>query len=91
MGLRLFETFTRAGLPDPQLRLEAPIGGGPDWPGYAHVAETVRSLLPFLEQAGLVTAAEVDIETLADRLRDEIVAVTGVQILPAVVGAWARG
>jgi SAM-dependent methyltransferase len=90
MGPRLFETYLRAGLAGPHLRLEAPAGGGPDWPGYAYVAETVRSLLPFLTEAGVVTADEVRIDTLAERLRDETTAASGVQILPTVYGAWTR-
>jgi hypothetical protein len=32
----------------------------------------------------------VDIETLADRLRAEVVGQRGVQMLPIVMGAWAR-
>jgi hypothetical protein len=91
MGLKLFQTFQKAGLPAPQLCLDAPIGGGPDWPGYAYLAGTVRSLLPFLRQVGAVTAEEeVDIETLQDRLRAELVGQGGIQILPALIGAWAR-
>ena len=90
MGPRLFQTYLAAGLSAPQLRLDAAIGGGPDWPGYAYLAGTVRSLLPFLERIGAVTAAEVDIDTLEDRLRDEVVAVNGVQILPSLIGAWTR-
>lgn len=90
MGLKLFATYLAAGLPAPQLRRDAPMGGGPGWPGYAYVAATVRSLLPFLERAGLVHADEVDLDTLQDRLRAEVVDQDGVQLLPAIVGAWAR-
>ncbi len=90
MGLKLFQTYLAAGLPAPQLRVDAAIGGGPDWPGYRYLAGTVRSLLPFLEQIGAVTAAEVDIDTLEARLRDEVVAVNGIQILPLLFGAWTR-
>jgi SAM-dependent methyltransferase len=90
MGLQLFEVFVAAGLPAPQLRLEAPLGGGPDWPGFAYLASTVRSLLPFFERAGVVTADQVDIETLEDRLRTEVVERGGIQLLPPVVGAWSR-
>lgn len=90
MGLRLYRTFHAAGLHAPQLRQDAPIGGGPDWPGYAYIAGSVRSLLPLLEQLGTVTAAEADVDTLEDRLRAELVGDDGVQILPTVIGAWAR-
>jgi SAM-dependent methyltransferase len=90
MGLHLYQTYLDAGLPAPQLRLEAPIGGGMDWPGYAYIAETVRSLLPMLEQMGMVTPEEVDVETLADRLRAEVVHQRGVEMLPIVIGAWTH-
>jgi SAM-dependent methyltransferase len=90
MGSKLYQAYLEAGLPAPQLRLDAPIGGGPDWPGYAYVADTVRSLLPRLEQMGAVRAEEVGIETLEDRLRAEVVGQQGVQMLPMIIGAWAR-
>jgi SAM-dependent methyltransferase len=90
MGPKLFGTFLAAGLPAPQVRRDAPVGGGPGWPGYGYVADTVRSLLPFLERVGAVKREEVAIETLEDRLRAEVVGQDGIQFLPAIVGAWAR-
>jgi len=90
MGLRLYRTFLDAGLAAPQLCHEAPIGGGPAWPGYAFVAGSMRSLLAFLEQLGNVEATEADVDTLEDRLRAELVGRNGVQILPTVIGAWSR-
>jgi SAM-dependent methyltransferase len=90
MGSKLRQTYLDAGLPGPELRLDAPVGGGEDWPGYAYVADTVRSLLPMLEQMGVAKAEDVDVETLADRLRAEALEQHGVQMLPIVIGAWAR-
>jgi ubiquinone/menaquinone biosynthesis C-methylase UbiE len=90
MGSKLYRVYLDAGFLAPQLRLDAPIGGGEDWPGYAYVADTVRSLLPMLEQMGVASAEEVGVDTLADRLRAEVVGQRGVQMLPIVVGAWAR-
>ena len=90
MGSKLHQTYLDAGLPGPQLRLDAPVGGGEDWPGYAYVADTVRSLLPMLEQMGVAKAEDVDVETLADRLRAEALDLRGLQMLPIVIGAWAR-
>jgi SAM-dependent methyltransferase len=90
MGPKLYRTFREAGLATPNLCHGAPIGGGPDWPGFAYLASTVRSLLPFLERVGAVTSETVDIDSLEGRLRDELVAADGVQILPALIGAWAR-
>ena len=69
MGPKLFQTFLQAGLPAPQLRHDLLLGGGPRWRGYAYLAATVESLLPFLVQAGAVSAEEVDVSSLEDRLR----------------------
>jgi ubiquinone/menaquinone biosynthesis C-methylase UbiE len=90
MGMRLYSTYLEAGLPAPELRLEAPIGGGADWPGYQYVAETLRSLMPFLERTTGLDPDDVQIDTLADRMRDDAVAGGRVQLLPIVIGAWAR-
>ena len=90
MGPKLFATFLRAGLPAPELRLGAPIGGGPSWQGYAYVAASVRSLLPFMEQIGVVEPGVIDVETLEERLRAEVVDHGAVQQLPTVIGAWSR-
>lgn len=90
MGPQLFRSFVAAGLPGPSVRIDTPVGGGPDWPGYEFVAATMRSLLPMLVAFGGVDERDVAVDTLADRLRDEIVASDGVQPLPSVYGAWAR-
>jgi 2-polyprenyl-3-methyl-5-hydroxy-6-metoxy-1,4-benzoquinol methylase len=87
-GLSLMRTFHDSGLRSPQLRLEAPLGGGPDWPGYRLIAATARSLVPMIEELDRATLDEIDIDSLEARLRDDIVANHGVQILPTVIGAW---
>jgi hypothetical protein len=66
------------------------LGGGPDFAGYAYLAGVFRSILPLLERFDIATASEVDIETLADRLREEMVASGGVTTLQMAVGAFAR-
>lgn len=90
MGSRLFQVFLDAGLPAPELRLEAPMGGGPDWPGYEYLAETLRSLMPMLQRIIQVDPATIDVDTLAERLCAEAVEHRAVDILPVVVGAWTR-
>jgi SAM-dependent methyltransferase len=90
MGPKLFGSFVAAGLPEPALRIDTPVGGGRDWPGFEYVAATMRSLLPMLSAFGGVTVGEVGIDTLAERLRDEVVERNGVQPLASVYGAWAR-
>ena len=93
MGLTLYRAFLDAGLPDPQLRLEASIGGGPDYSGYQRLADVMRSTLPNLVQRGVITAEEMEaagIATVAERLRDEIVGQRGIIIHQPSVAAWAR-
>jgi SAM-dependent methyltransferase len=90
MGAKLFRAYLDAGLPTPELRFEAAVGGGPDWPGYEYVAETVRSLLPALQRLTGLNPAEVEIDTLADRMRADAVDGARVQQLPVTIGAWAR-
>ena len=64
--------------------------GGPDWPGYEYTAETLRSLLPVLQRLTGLDPAVIDIDTLADRLRQDAVDGQRVQMLPLMIGAWAR-
>jgi SAM-dependent methyltransferase len=45
MGLKLYPTFLKAGLPAPRLRMNVPLGAGPDFPGYELLAGVIRSLL----------------------------------------------
>jgi hypothetical protein len=90
MGLKYRWAFMEAGLPAPQLRMDVAVGGGPDFAGYQYIANTVRSALPLMERLGVATAVEVDIDTLADRLRVEVEAGHGTITLPPLAGAWAR-
>lgn len=89
IGMKLRRLFEAAGLPAPELRLEAPVGGGRDWPGYDYVVETLRSLAPMMRRFGF-DPETLGLDTLAARLRDEVDAVGGVQMLSPVIGAWSR-
>jgi SAM-dependent methyltransferase len=90
MGLKLREVFLEVGLADPQLHGDRFVGGGADWFGYDHIAGLMRSVLPFLEASGIVTAEDVGIDTLSDRLRQHIVSQNGVIVYQTLVRAWAR-
>jgi hypothetical protein len=48
-GSMLIEHFSAAGLPEPELHCEVPVGGGEDSYLYKYMAETIRSLLPVLD------------------------------------------
>ena len=90
MSRALPEAFRRAGLPLPHMFLDGPVGLGSDWSGYDYVAECLRSTLPLLERFGIATAQEVDVETIAGRLREEVVNQYSYIILTLMVGAWIR-
>jgi hypothetical protein len=90
MGLKLYPTFVDAGLPAPQMIMGVRVEGGPDSPAYEYMANTVRTLLPVMERLGVARAEEVQIETLAQRLRDEVISGAGVIVVASLVGAWAR-
>ena len=90
MGLRLYRTFVEAGLPPPQMIMGARVEGSSDSLGYQIVAQVVKSLLPVMEKLGVANEKEIQIETLAQRLRDAVLFRRAVIVLPPLVGAWAR-
>jgi ubiquinone/menaquinone biosynthesis C-methylase UbiE len=90
LGLRLPAVFRQAGLPTPQLSLSAAIAAGADSPAYENLAEAVRSLLPRMEEFGIASADEVEVDTLEGRLRAEAQSLGGIMVYPATIGAWAR-
>ena len=70
--------------------MAARVKGNSDSLGYQIVARVVKSLLPVMEKLGVANEKEVQIETLAERLRDEVISRGAVIVLPHLVGAWAR-
>jgi hypothetical protein len=90
MGSRLFSSYQRAGLPRPEMHLEGQVQGGAGSAAYELVAQTVRSLLPMMERLGVATASEVQVDTLAARLEEQICLGGGVVMPPPLIGAWAR-
>ncbi|HEU0275193.1 MAG TPA: class I SAM-dependent methyltransferase [Candidatus Udaeobacter sp.] len=90
MGLRLYRTFVEAGLPPPQMIMGARVEGSSDSLGYQIVAHVVKSLLPVMEKLGIANEKEIQVETLTQRLRDEVVSRGAVIVLPPLVGAWTR-
>jgi 2-polyprenyl-3-methyl-5-hydroxy-6-metoxy-1,4-benzoquinol methylase len=88
MGTKLYSCFLHAGLPPPHMTAATPVACGPATGGYAYVVAVLRSLLPLIERTGIATAAQIDIDTLAERMRDDAIARERVLFLPRVVGAW---
>jgi hypothetical protein len=90
-GARMTEHFHNAGLMrTPILSCEVPIGNGPHAPHYGWIVHTLRSLMPQLEKIGAATAAEIDIDTLEERLRRSFVETHGQMIGPLQLCGWVR-
>ena len=90
MGSKLLQTFLAAGLPRPTMIAACRVESGPDSSVYVHHAQIVRSLLPLAERAGIINAAELAIDTLADRLRQKALELERVTFKSRMVGAWSR-
>jgi ubiquinone/menaquinone biosynthesis C-methylase UbiE len=90
MGRQLFGSFLAAGLPAPAMREEAIVGGGPGFAGYAWLAGVARSLAPLMDKLGIASSLQLDLDTLAERVRDDAVARGAVVWGPALIGAHAR-
>jgi ubiquinone/menaquinone biosynthesis C-methylase UbiE len=90
MGGKLFATFQNAGLTPTQMTAAAKIEGGLDSIGYELMAGNIRTMLPLLSRLKVVTASEVGLETLADRLRHEAVDGGRCLMFPLLISAWSR-
>ena len=90
MGLQLYRLFLDAGLPAPMMELISTAGGGPAWEGYYHLAAILRSVLQPLTRLGIATEEEVGIETLEERLREEMVGLGGAATAIALMNAWTH-
>jgi len=57
---------------------------------YRWFAKTLRSLLPRIEQFGLASAAELDLDTLMSRMETEAATLHPQLIGPLQFGAWTK-
>jgi ubiquinone/menaquinone biosynthesis C-methylase UbiE len=87
-GIRLPRIYEDAGLSLPHVRLDTPVGYGDSWPGYDYLAETLRGMMPLIHLYGIASEPEIDIESLASRMRDEAVAHRSMVTLTPCMGAW---
>ena len=90
MGLRLPGAFVEAGLGDPQVRLEQRIGIGSS---ASEVVERLvglaRTLAGAMADAGIVTAGELGLDSLAGRIMTEVSAESSLLRSHLQVAAWS--
>jgi ubiquinone/menaquinone biosynthesis C-methylase UbiE len=91
MGTKLFSTFIAAGLPAPSMQLETLVGGVANNADPLHlVADLAETLGNAMERLGVATAAEVGLETLAERMIREATASGSVILGRFEIGAWSH-
>lgn len=90
-GLTMPSAFVAAGLPEPEVRLESLIGiGATARDAVGRVARLARTLRYQLIDDGIVTAAELGLETLEERMLAEAVSLRSVVRSHLEIGAWSR-
>jgi SAM-dependent methyltransferase len=91
MAAKLYTTFVRAELAAPSMRMQTFIAGGAASADFLQaVADLVGTLVPAIERLGVATAAEIAIDTLAERLKREATANASVIIGRSEIAAWSR-
>jgi SAM-dependent methyltransferase len=91
MGAKLLAAFITAGFPATTVRVEALSGKGADSASLLLLARNLtRSLLPEMERLGVATRAEVNIETLLERMQSEAVMMDSLVVGHLQVGAWCH-
>lgn len=91
MGMKLHRVFVDAGFAPPRMIVDAMAGGGPafvdEWSAFA--VDTIRVLLPLLVKGGIASEAEIGIDTLAERYRDDLLRHDRAIRSYPQMGAWA--
>jgi ubiquinone/menaquinone biosynthesis C-methylase UbiE len=101
MGLHLHSTYVEAGLRAPSMKMESVIGGKnrPEQESLGTVrietliriiAEVIRTLLPEIQRSGVASVDEVEIESLCERMSNEIAVYGSVIVGRSEIGAWVR-
>lgn len=90
MAPHVYRAFLAAGLDEATMSMHAPLCGAEGWAGFDWFAASLRSLLPVLEQYGIVSAEALDLERVAEQCRAEVAQTCVPLMLIPMVTAWAR-
>jgi SAM-dependent methyltransferase len=90
MGMNLYRTFRESGFVDICTMVSQLNGCGSQRELIDIFAETIRSILPKIEQLGIATREQVDIDSLADRIEAQALAVDPQWVGIRYFSAWAR-
>jgi ubiquinone/menaquinone biosynthesis C-methylase UbiE len=90
MGRSMYSLFQQAGLPAPSLTLERPISGGADSPIPEWLGETLRTLRPACQKAGLFAPDDATIDQMILTMKQQAGERQAVMVGATMVCAWAR-
>jgi SAM-dependent methyltransferase len=88
MELVLYRTFQAAGLPAPSMRIDVPVGDGPEIARWVY--DLFCSLRPRMPLSDLATSVFSDVESLGARLEAELAGTNTFGACIGLVGAWSR-
>jgi ubiquinone/menaquinone biosynthesis C-methylase UbiE len=88
LGPRLHRVFQAAGLPLPSMRFEVVVDPREDSPLYDYIAATAAHLLPKAIEYGVPGAEDLDVSSIAERMRLEMKAAGYAVMGTPVVCAW---
>jgi ubiquinone/menaquinone biosynthesis C-methylase UbiE len=88
MGTGLHKAFQEAGLPAPRMRLETELASDPDFTRW--LSDSLRSVLPQIQKLNLSLEALGDLDTLEQRLQNEVAMSKTVVPWIGLVAAWCR-
>jgi hypothetical protein len=88
MGVKLYSTFLAAGLAGPTMRLQAVIGGAKALDEVHFEADVAITLAAAMERTGVATAAELRVDSLIERIVQDMSANPSVIVGRAEIGAW---
>jgi hypothetical protein len=90
MGMRLYHTYRDAGFVDTATLVSHMSGCGIRRETIDYFVETIRSILPKIEQYGIATREEVQIDSLADRIESAARATDPQWVATRHISAWAK-
>jgi ubiquinone/menaquinone biosynthesis C-methylase UbiE len=90
IGSRLWKLLMEAGFELPDCRAEYPISGGSDSVYYEWLAESFRSIQPRAVAQGIIAEDEFALDTLEQRIREEVTAGNSCIPAPAMIAAFTR-
>jgi len=86
----IVNAFDKVGIVDRHIVREGIVQSGPDANGYDYYADAARASLPVMIKYEIATAEQVDVDTLAERLRAEAVEHNASFIPLYLTGAYGR-